>query len=81
MNVVRSLLQKSYVPKVFWPEAVCWSVYVLNRSLSRAIQNMTPEEAWSGQQLVVQHLRVFVSIAFTHVSDQKKTKFDNKANK
>ncbi|XP_060179691.1 uncharacterized protein LOC132609635 [Lycium barbarum] len=50
MNVVRSLLQKSHVPKVFWPEVVCWSVYVLNRSPSRAIHNMTPEKAWSGQQ-------------------------------
>ena len=81
MNVVRSLLQKSHVPIVFWPEAVCWSVYVLNRSPFCVVHNMTPEEAWSGQQPDVQHIRVFGCIAFSHVPDQKKTNLDDKVNK
>ncbi|KAH0632884.1 hypothetical protein KY284_035670 [Solanum tuberosum] len=42
---------------------------------------MTLEEAWSGQQPDVQHLRVFRCIAFAHVPDQKRTKLDDKANK
>ncbi|RDX83507.1 hypothetical protein CR513_35567, partial [Mucuna pruriens] len=45
MNVVRSLLTRSGVPKTFWPEAVIWSIHILNRSPTLAVQNMTPEEA------------------------------------
>ncbi|KAH9781356.1 hypothetical protein KPL71_008429 [Citrus sinensis] len=48
LNMVRSLLQRSGLPKSFWPEAVVWSVYILNKSPTIAVQNITPEEAWSG---------------------------------
>lgn len=30
MNMVRSMLTKKDIPKKFWPEAVNWSVHVLN---------------------------------------------------
>ena len=45
MNMVRSLLTTSGIPKSFWPEAVNWSIHILNRSPTLAIQNMKPEEA------------------------------------
>ncbi|GKU96956.1 hypothetical protein SLEP1_g10137 [Rubroshorea leprosula] len=32
MNMVRSLMSKSSLPKEFWPEAVNWSVHILNRT-------------------------------------------------
>ena len=48
LNMVRSLLTKSGIPKRFWPEAVNWSIHILNRSPTLVVQNMTPEEAWSG---------------------------------
>ena len=47
---------------------------MLNRSPFCVVHNMTPEEAWSGQQPDVQHIRVFGCIAFSHVPDQKRTK-------
>lgn len=31
MNMVRSMLTTRKVPRVFWPEAVSWTFYVLNR--------------------------------------------------
>ncbi|XP_049343909.1 uncharacterized protein LOC125808229 [Solanum verrucosum] len=61
-----------------FPKRKAWRA---KRSSSRANQNMTPQEAWSGQQPDVQHLRVFGCIAFAHVPDQKSTKLDDKANK
>jgi len=48
LNMVRSLLRGSGIPKSFWPEVVNWSIHILNRSPTLAVQNMTPEEAWSG---------------------------------
>ena len=31
MNMVRSMLSSKNIPKIFWPEVVNWTVYVLNK--------------------------------------------------
>jgi hypothetical protein len=41
------------------------SVYILNRSPTKALNGMTPYEAWHGRQPSVSHLRVFGCLAFT----------------
>ena len=79
--MVRSILTKSGVPKNFWPEAVNWSVHILNRSPTLAVKNMTPEEAWSGRKPTVDHFKIFGCIAYAHVPEQKRTKLDNKGEK
>lgn len=48
LNMVRSMLAKGRFLKTCWPQATNWSIHVLNRSPTFAVQNMTPEEAWSG---------------------------------
>ncbi|KAL0313353.1 UNVERIFIED_CONTAM: Retrovirus-related Pol polyprotein from transposon TNT 1-94 [Sesamum radiatum] len=63
MNMVRSMLSDKSVPKTFWPEAVNWSIYVLNRCPTLAVKDVTPEEAWSGLKPSVEHFRVFGCIA------------------
>lgn len=78
MNMVRSLLANKNVPKTFWPEAVNWSVHILNRSPTFSVKNMTPEEAWSGQKPTVDHFRVFGCVAYVHIPDPKRKKLDNK---
>ena len=45
MNMVRSMLSEKKIPKTFWPEAVNWTMYVLNRCPTLAVKNVTPEEA------------------------------------
>ena len=81
MNMVRSLLANKNVPKNFWPEAVNWSVHILNRCPTFSVKNMTPEEAWSGRKPAVDHFRVFGCIAYVHVPDPKRKKLDNKGEK
>ncbi|PNY07765.1 putative copia-type polyprotein [Trifolium pratense] len=81
MNMVRSMLTNKNVPKTFWPEAVNWSVHILNRCPTFSVKNMTPEEAWCGHKPAVDHFRVFGSIAYVHVPDQKRKKLDNKGEK
>ncbi|GKV32209.1 hypothetical protein SLEP1_g40826 [Rubroshorea leprosula] len=73
MNMVRSLMSKSGLPKEFWPEAVNWSVHILNRSPTSPLPNLMPEEAWSGRRLAVDYFRIFGCIAYVHVPDQKGT--------
>lgn len=63
MNLVRSMLSDKKVPKTFWPEAVNWTMYVLNRCPTFAVRDMTPEEAWSGDKPSVEHFRVFGCVA------------------
>lgn len=42
MNLVRSMLAGKRMPKVFWPEAVGWAVYVLNRSPTTTLGEVIP---------------------------------------
>ncbi|CAL2265082.1 unnamed protein product [Prunus armeniaca] len=79
MNLVRCMLTEKQVPKAFWPEAVRWCVHVLNRCPTLAVQNRTPEEAWSGMKPTVEYFRVFGCLAHVHVPDQKRIKLDDKS--
>jgi len=74
LNMVRSILTKSGVPKTFCPEAVAWSTHILNRSPTLFVQNMTPEEAWSGRKPCVNHFRIFGCVAYAHILDEKRKK-------
>ena len=74
LNMVRSLLMRSKVQKNFWPEAVNWSVHILNRSPTLAVQNMTPEEVWSGRTPHVGYFKIFGCIAYAHVPDERRKK-------
>jgi hypothetical protein len=50
---------------VFCGEAVVTAVYILNRSPTKALNGLTPYEAWHGRKPVVSHLRVFSCLVFT----------------
>jgi hypothetical protein len=40
------------------------TVYILNRSPTKALNGRTPYEAWHGRKPAVSHLRVFGCLAF-----------------
>ena len=69
------------MPKTFWPEAVNWSVHILNRSPTFSVKNMTPKEAWSGHKPAVDHFRIFGCVAYVHIPDPKRIKLDAKGEK
>ena len=54
---------------------------MLNRSPTFSVQNMTPEEAWSGRKPVVDHFKIFGCIAYAHVPDEKRKKLDDNGEK
>ncbi|GKV22816.1 hypothetical protein SLEP1_g32638 [Rubroshorea leprosula] len=81
MNMMRSLMSKSDLPKEFCSEAVKWSVHILNRSPTCPLPDLTPEEAWSGRRPVVDYFIIFWCIAYAHVPDQKRSKLDDKGEK
>nr|GEV52976.1 copia-type polyprotein [Tanacetum cinerariifolium] len=63
------------------PQFVDCAVYLLNRCPSRSLDNKTPQEAWNGLKPTVSHLRVFGSIAYVHVSSQRRLKLDDRSEK
>jgi hypothetical protein len=79
MNMVRAMLSEKKIPKYFWPEAVQWSVYVLNRCPTLAVKDTTPEEAWTGAKPSVEHFRIFGCLAHVHVPEAKRIKLDNRS--
>ena len=79
VEMARSMMHAQGLGLDFWAETVCTAAYTCNRCPSRAVQTMTPEEAWSGKRPNVSHLRVFGCIAYAKVPDARRTKLDAKA--
>jgi hypothetical protein len=70
----RTLLHTAGLPKSFWSEAASTAVYLLNRSPTSTLNRMTPYEAWTGMKPDLEHIRVFGSLAYTHVPQHKRDK-------
>jgi hypothetical protein len=62
--MARTLLKQRGMSVVFLGEAVVTTVYILNRSPTKALNGRTAYEAWHGRKPVVSHLRVFGCLAF-----------------
>jgi len=65
----------------FWVEGIAIVVYIMNRTPIATVHGMTPEEKFTGKKPDVSHLRVFGCIAYVHVSNEKRSKLDPKAEK
>ena len=59
-KMARCMMQNRSILSRFWAEAVFTVVYLLNRSLTIAVKEKNPEEAWSGKKPKVIHLKFFV---------------------
>ena len=55
------------------------SVFILNLSLTSAVPQMTPLQAYSGKKPSTLHLHTFVCICRVHVPDKCRTKLDAKS--
>jgi transposase InsO family protein len=64
VGMARALLKQRGMPAVFWGETVVTAVYILNRSPTKALNDITSYEAWHGRKPVVSHLWVFSCLAF-----------------
>jgi len=65
VEMARCMLKTMSVPAKFWGEAVTTAVYVLNRCPTKALNDLTPFEAWHRRKPTVSHLRTFGCV--THV--------------
>ena len=77
----RSMISDSNVPKHFWNEAIRTAAYILNRSPNVNLELITPAELLYERKPNVTNLKVFGSIAYSHVPEQFRDKFDGKSEK
>lgn len=72
IEMARSLLKEMQLPGQFWGDAVRHAIYLLNRLPTRAVTDITPYEAWSGQKPHIGHVRVFGCVAHMRISSVRK---------
>src|SRR5450432_878347 len=75
----RSMLVHTRLSEGFWEEAVRIAVYLKNRSPTKAVDSITPSEAWTGQKPQFEHLRPFGCDAYAFVYLDLRTKWNLKA--
>src|SRR5258706_13846154 len=53
--------------KGFWPHTIETAVYLINHSLTTALPDPTPFEAWTGKRPDIKHLCTFGKIGYVHI--------------
>ncbi|KAG8486697.1 hypothetical protein CXB51_020179 [Gossypium anomalum] len=71
MEKVRCMLSNVNLPKSFWAETASTACFLINRSLSVAIEKKTPQEVWSGNPANYSNLKIFRCPAYAHVDNGK----------
>lgn len=69
------------MPKEFWAEAVACAAYISNRSPTKSLKDVMPQEEWNGWKPNVSHSRVFGSSAYVQVPEQERSKLDDQSKK
>lgn len=72
MEKARCMLQEAGLSKKYWAEAVNTAVYLKNRSPTKAVMGLVPEEKWSSKKVNVSHLRIFGCDAYALNENRKK---------
>jgi hypothetical protein len=81
MERERSMLSGVGLGQEFWAEAVDTACYLVNRSPSSTLDDMTPHEVWTGKKPSLTHLRVFGCDAYVHIPKENRSKLDKKDEK
>lgn len=76
VEMAKSMLHEKGIPYFLWAEAVHIAVYILNRCPRKALNNITPFEAYSGRKSGIAHLKVFGSLCYVHVPTELRLKLE-----
>ena len=79
MDMARCMVKSYQLPHGFWLKAIMCATYVLNMCPIKALQSITPYDAWNGRKPSIAHLRVFGYLDYTLVPQQQRRKLDDKA--
>lgn len=77
----RSMLKAANLPNSFWAEAISTACYLRNISHTKALNNITPYQLWTGIRPNLSHLKVFGCLAYAYIPKYKRQKLDFKTHK
>jgi hypothetical protein len=65
----------------YWAKPIKCENYIVNHTPTKDLKNITPKEAWNTIKLDVIHFYVFGSVAWAHMSDEKRKSLQPKSEK
>jgi len=77
--MARLMLDDAKLPELFWFEAVKYATHIHNATPTCALDDMTPEEVWSGNKPNVSHFCIFGAQAFVHIPKKRCTKLSTQS--
>lgn len=69
------------IPNFLWGEAMCTTIYILNRCPTKAIERKNMYETWMGKKPNISHFKVFGFDAYAFVIPEKRKKMDKRSEK
>jgi transposase InsO family protein len=80
-EMANCMIQSKGLSLQYWAEAINCANYIVNHTPTKALKNITPEEAWTKIKPYVSHFRVFGTIAWAHIPDEKRKTLQPKSEK
>jgi transposase InsO family protein len=80
-EMANCMIQSKGLSLKYWAKAINCANYIINHSPTKVLKNITPEEAWTKIKPDVSHFRVFGSIAWAHIPDEKRKALQSKSEK
>ena len=71
VEMARTMLIESNLPRKFWTEVVNTSCYIVNRVMVRFSSRKTSYEIFKGKKHSLAHFKVFGTKYFIHINDKK----------
>jgi Reverse transcriptase (RNA-dependent DNA polymerase) len=82
VEMTKTMMKEKGLPLTFWAETTYTAVYLLNRCPTKAVENKTLFEAWSGGgKPLVNHLKFFGCVCYAHVPKEMRNKLKDKGEK
>jgi len=76
VGAAKAMLYDQNLPKFLWAEACNMIVYIQNRTPHRVLGKKTPEGVFTGKKAEVSHLKIFGSVAYCHIPEEKRSKLE-----
>ena len=75
------MMNEKNLPKSYWVDATNTILYLMNRCTTSGVQDVTPHEKLFRKKPDLSHVRIFGSIAYVYIPDEKWQKLDPKSEK
>jgi len=79
MERARSMFNGARLGHEFWEKVVDIACYLVSRSPSSTLDDMTPHNVWTSKKTSLTHFKVFGCDSYVHVLKENKSKMDKKA--